>query len=184
VLLAVLEERLLALSNGHYGESYVQVHPDFRAIFTSNPEEYAGVHMTQDALLDRMVTIELGPYDRDTEVAITRAKSEASQEEAEKIVDIVRAVRKKRSSPSSWLSIRASIVIAQVTKSRAGEMRADDHIFLDTCLDVLGSNGVRVKEEKKSGVRREEITQLIQARCGRPFDRAQDRPLGRRHREV
>ena len=30
-------------------------------IFTSNPEEYAGVHKTQDALLDRMITIAVEP---------------------------------------------------------------------------------------------------------------------------
>ena len=38
------------------GEGYLEVHPDFRAIFTSNPEEYAGVHKTQDALMDRLIT--------------------------------------------------------------------------------------------------------------------------------
>ena len=166
VFLAVLEERLLALSNGHYGESYVQVHPDFRAIFTSNPGEYAGVHKTQDALLDRMVTIELGLYDRETEVAITRAKSETSPEEAEKVVDLVRTVREKASS-SSWPSLRASIIIARVTKRRGGEMRADDPIFLETCLDVLGSNPVLSQAAGTRKMKREEIKRLIQ--------RAQDR---------
>ena len=52
VLLSVLGERLLNLPkkcNG--GEGYLEVHPAFRAIFTSNPQEYAGVHKSQDALL-------------------------------------------------------------------------------------------------------------------------------------
>jgi len=44
-------------------------------IFTSNPEEYAGVHKTQDALRDRMVTIELDHFDEETEIAITEARS-------------------------------------------------------------------------------------------------------------
>ena len=56
-------------------EAYLHVHPNFRAIFTSNPEEYAGVHKTQDALLDRMVTITISQYDRETEMRITAAKS-------------------------------------------------------------------------------------------------------------
>ncbi len=56
VLLAILEERLLEMPSGRVNEGYTCVHPNFRAIFTSNPEEYAGVHKTQDALLDRMIT--------------------------------------------------------------------------------------------------------------------------------
>ena len=75
VLLGVLEERLLEMPVGRVSEGFLHVHPAFRAIFTSNPEEYAGVHKTQDALLDRMVTITVGQYDRETEVRITAAKS-------------------------------------------------------------------------------------------------------------
>ncbi|MCF8066825.1 MAG: gas vesicle protein GvpN, partial [Desulfarculaceae bacterium] len=54
-LLSVLEEKILNLPKlRRAGEGYLQVNPNFRAIFTSNPEEYAGVHKTQDALLDRL----------------------------------------------------------------------------------------------------------------------------------
>src|SRR5215218_2979811 len=65
VLLTILEEGILPLPDGQSGGTYMRVHPDFRAIFTSNPEDYAGVHKTQNALLDRMVTIELDYCDRD-----------------------------------------------------------------------------------------------------------------------
>ena len=54
ILLSVLEERILVLPASRNGASYVKVHPDFVALFTSNPEDYAGVHNTQDALRDRM----------------------------------------------------------------------------------------------------------------------------------
>jgi gas vesicle protein GvpN len=75
-LLSVLEERVLNLpSLRQNGEGYLQVHPDFRAIFTSNPEEYAGVHKTQDALMDRLITIQMGNFDRETEIAIAIAQS-------------------------------------------------------------------------------------------------------------
>ena len=57
VLLSILEERLLELPDARSGDGYLQVHPQFSAIFTSNPEEYAGVHKTQDALMDRLITI-------------------------------------------------------------------------------------------------------------------------------
>ena len=56
--MSVLEERLLTLPKRRdHGDGYIEVHPDFRAVFTSNPEEYAGVHRTQDALMDRLITI-------------------------------------------------------------------------------------------------------------------------------
>ncbi|MFN8468292.1 MAG: AAA family ATPase [Caldilineaceae bacterium] len=47
VLLSVLEERILILPNSTNSGGYIKVHPDFTALFTSNPEEYAGVHASQ-----------------------------------------------------------------------------------------------------------------------------------------
>ena len=65
VLLSVLQEGILsAPKRSRYGSGHLEVHPDFRAIFTSNPEEYAGVHKTQDALMDRLVTIQIHHFDQ------------------------------------------------------------------------------------------------------------------------
>ncbi|MFH1483914.1 MAG: AAA family ATPase [Chloroflexota bacterium] len=44
VLLSILEERVLPLPALRLDGGYLQVHPNFVAIFTSNPEDYAGVH--------------------------------------------------------------------------------------------------------------------------------------------
>src|SRR3990170_783720 len=75
-LLSILGERILNLPKlRRSGQGYLEVHPEVRAIFTSNPEEYAGVHKTQDALMDRLITISTGHYDRTTEIAITAARS-------------------------------------------------------------------------------------------------------------
>lgn len=137
VLLAILEEKLLSLPTSRLGESYMQVHPDFRAIFTSNPEEYAGIHKAQDALLDRMITIHLQYYDRETEVAITKSKSGLSKAEAEQIVDIVRGTRQK-GGVNSRQSVRACIMIARVIASQGGQVGPENPIFLQTCRDVLG----------------------------------------------
>src|SRR6266852_4833962 len=83
-LLSVLEEGILNLpSLRRSGEGYLTVHPDFRAIFTSNPEEYAGVHKTQDALMDRLITIQMGNFDRETEIQIATSQSNVSREDAE-----------------------------------------------------------------------------------------------------
>ncbi len=175
VLLSILEEKLMILPNGRHGEGYVQVHPDFRAIFTSNPQEYVGVHKTQDALLDRMITIELTPYDKGTEAAITQARSGLSAEEAEAIMDLVREFREIESSRFRP-SVRACIMIAKVTRGCGGQVRPDNPIFLETCLDILCANARKMK--------REEIKQLIQAHCRRAVDAAPDEPAGRRHRDI
>ncbi len=68
VLLSVLGEEILNLPKLRYaGEGYLKVDPAFRAIFTSNPEEYAGIHKSQDALMDRLITIHVDYFDRETE---------------------------------------------------------------------------------------------------------------------
>lgn len=137
-LLSILEERLLALPTGGNGSNYLAVHPEFRAIFTSNPDEYAGVYTPQSALLDRMITIKLADYDRDTEIAITQAKSGLSLEEASKILDLVKVVRQEAGS-SGKSSLRACIMIGQILRHRQTQLRPDDPVCLETCLDVLGS---------------------------------------------
>src|SRR3989337_3881911 len=84
VLLSVLQEGILsAPKRSRYGSGHLEVHPDFCAIFTSNPEEYAGTHKAQDALIDRLITITLDHYDRETEVGIAMSKSGLSREEPE-----------------------------------------------------------------------------------------------------
>jgi len=137
VLLSVLEERLLTLPTGRgTAERYLEVHPDFRAIFTSNPEEYAGVHRTQDALLDRLITIRLGHFDRETEVEITRARSGIPREGAEAIVDLVRALR-DQDAARRRPSIRACIMVARVLARRGARATGGDAVFAATCRDVL-----------------------------------------------
>lgn len=143
-LLSVLEEGLLTLPKRRpKGEGFMEVHTDFRAIFTSNPEEYAGVHRTQDALMDRLVTIKINYLERETEVEITRAKSGVSRAEAEIITDIVRDLRVSghtRHAPS----LRACIMIAKVTAQEGARALAADSTFRDICMDVLGGLAPKV----------------------------------------
>jgi len=136
VLLTILEEGILALPDSQSRQAFMRVHPEFRAIFTSNPEEYAGVHKTQDALLDRMVTIELDFYDRDTEVAITRARAGLDQESAERIVDVVRELR-AQGGCSEKPSLRASIMIGRIMRQKSNPISFADPLFVDVCRDVL-----------------------------------------------
>lgn len=161
VLLTILEEGILALPESHYGDSYMRVHPDFRVIFTSNPDEYAGVHKTQNALLDRMITIELGHYDRETEIGITSARAGVAPESAETIVDLVRKFRGLGGVATCRPSIRACIMIGKVVRLRGGTIHPDDPVFQETCVDVLGGDMVKVRKEGIS-VAADEVRQLIQ----------------------
>jgi len=143
VLLSVLEERVMILpSASGEDETYLEVHPDFRAIFTSNPEEYAGVHKTQDALRDRMITIHLGHYDKETEVAVTMARSGITKEEAGRIVRLIRALREKGPSKATP-TLRACIVIGKVARIRKARIDRRDPIFREICQDVLVSEVTR-----------------------------------------
>jgi len=146
VLLAILEEHLLEMPSGRVNEGYICVHPNFRAIFTSNPEEYAGVHKTQDALLDRMITITVGQYDRETEVEITAAKSGLDHGDAERIVDIVREFR-GLGMPQLPPTVRASIMIAKVASMQGAVVRSSDPIFRETCRDVLRIDAIKIIRE-------------------------------------
>jgi gas vesicle protein GvpN len=137
VLLSVLGERLLNLPKKYNGgDGYLEVHPAFRAIFTSNPQEYAGVHKSQDALLDRLITIYMDHYGRETEVAITASSGGVSTDMAEQIVDLVLLFR-KRDPTGQHPSIRAAIMIARVLACQGLSCDPTNPVVLNTCRDVL-----------------------------------------------
>lgn len=138
ILLSVLEEKILDLPAGRGEDSYLKVHPDFRAIFTSNPTEYAGTHASQDALRDRMITINLGHYDRETEIQICQARADVPRQDAETIVDIVRDFRANRKDQNSP-TIRAAIMIGRILKLCKGHANASDPSFVRACFDILSS---------------------------------------------
>jgi nitric oxide reductase NorQ protein len=146
----VLEERILPLPTAKGSESYLKVHHDFTAIFTSNPEEYAGVYKSQDALRDRIVTIEVGNFDEETEIAITRAKSGVSPEDARRIVSLVRNVREAKSNKLTP-TVRACIMIGRILKLREETVLGSNHIFGQNCLDILMPE---VPREERGEVRR------------------------------
>jgi gas vesicle protein GvpN len=147
VLLSILAEGLLPLPAARGGESYLKVHPDFTAIFTSNPEEYAGVYKSQDALRDRMVTIELGNFDEETEIDITRAKAKLSSRDSRHIVRLVRKVREAKSEHRLTPTVRACIVLGKILKLKNGAGPGSNG-FKQICLDVLMSE-VAGKDRKK-----------------------------------
>jgi nitric oxide reductase NorQ protein len=149
-LLSVLEEKILNLPKlRRSGDGYMGVDPNFRAIFTSNPQEYAGVHKTQDALMDRLITIKLGHFDRDTEVQVTMAKSGLELPDAEAIVDVVRQLRGVGVN-NHRPTIRACIAIARILAHVGGHARMKDPNFQRICRDVLNIDTANVTRDGRS----------------------------------
>jgi nitric oxide reductase NorQ protein len=155
--LSVLEEGILNIPSSGQEKGYIKVHPDFRAIFTSNPEEYVGVHKTPDALLDRMITLEVAHQDRETELSIVLAKSKRAEADAAVIVDIIRSLR-ERLGGSSGPTIRAAIAIASIVDHRSCQVHSEDPVFVATCIDVLYFNAMR---QTNSDITRKDIEEIV-----------------------
>ena len=166
VLLSILQEKVMDLPPQREGEEthYLKVHPNFSAIFTSNPEEYAGTHKAQDALRDRMVTMDLDYFDRKTEIAITQAKSGLSKEDAEKIVDVVRAMRKN--NPCEFPpTVRSCITLAKAVEISKGKVSASNPIFRQLAQDILVSQTTRSPWSSKRKEIKELVEELIKKYC-------------------
>ncbi|MFP8955906.1 gas vesicle protein GvpN [Natrialbaceae archaeon A-CW3] len=95
VLLSVFEEGVLERPGKRGDDRKIDVHPEFRAILTSNTAEYAGVHEPQDALLDRMVGVHVDYYDFETECEIVAAHVDAPRERVERVVETTRNLREE-----------------------------------------------------------------------------------------
>jgi len=161
VLLSILQEKIMDLPAGRGAEGpYLKVHPDFTAIFTSNPEEYAGVHRSQDALRDRMVTMDLDHFDYETEVAITHAKSKLSKRDVEKIVNIVRGLRESGKCEFTP-TIRACIMIARTLKVQNITLFHANGAFTQMCQDILASVTSRVGSKTNQSRVRDIVKELV-----------------------
>jgi gas vesicle protein GvpN len=136
VLLSALEEKLLVLPPTSNQTEYIRVNPHFRAILTSNPEEYCGVHSTQDALMDRLVTINMPEPDELTQQEILIQKTKIERSSAAFIVRFVRSFRQKTGAEKAS-GLRSCLMIAKVCQEHHIAVMPDDAEFRDICSDVL-----------------------------------------------
>ena len=164
ILLSILQEKMMDLPSGRGEDPYLQVDPDFTAIFTSNPEEYAGVHRSQDALRDRMITMDLDHFDYDTEVAITKAKSKLSKQYAEIIVNIVRGLRESGKCEFAP-TIRGCIMIAKTIKVENITPVKSNGLFRVICQDILASETSRVGSKTNQAKVKEEVNEQVKKYC-------------------
>jgi gas vesicle protein GvpN len=155
ILLPILQEGMMTTSASKQEDYYMKVHPEFRAIFTSNPEEYAGVNRTQDALRDRMVTLDLDHFDYDTELRITQAKSKLTLKETEIIVKVVRGLRESGKTEFDP-TVRGSIMIAKTLATLNTTPLKSKEMFRTVCQDILTSEtsrvGSKTNQEKVRGI--------------------------------
>lgn len=137
IFLSILEEGILPLYGTKLTEPFVRVHPDFAVIFTSNPDEYAGVYQTQDALLDRLITIYIDYKDSDREAAILSEKINIDHKKAKAITTLVAELRKS-CKEDSGPSLRASLMIAKLATQEGIPIDGSDLHFQRLCMDILG----------------------------------------------
>lgn len=136
VLLSALEEKLLVLPASANRQEYIRVHPEFRAIFTSNPEEYCGVHATQDALMDRLVTIDIPEPDEITQKQILIQKAGLNPQDALLIVNLVKGFQRLAKNDQAS-GLRAGLIVAKVCNSQDVPVNVNNDDFQDICRDVL-----------------------------------------------
>ncbi|MCI2255405.1 gas vesicle protein GvpN [Domibacillus sp. PGB-M46] len=136
IFLSILEEGILPLYGTKLTEPFVRVHPDFAVIFTSNPEEYAGVYQTQEALLDRLITIFIDHKEHDREAAIISEKIDIAQEKAAAITALVAQLREECEADNGP-SLRASLMIARIAAEEEIPVDGSNAAFQRLCLDVL-----------------------------------------------
>jgi gas vesicle protein GvpN len=136
VLLSALEEKLLVLPPNKDRSEYVRVNPHFRGIFTSNPEEYCGVHATQDALLDRLITIHIPEPDELTQQEIVMQKTGIDRESAVVIVQLVRSFRRKTAAEKSS-GLRSCLMLAKICHEHEVMVMPENAEFREICQDLL-----------------------------------------------
>lgn len=153
VLLSALEEKLLVLPPNNSRSEYIRVNPHFRAIFTSNPEEYCGVYGTQDALLDRLITIDMPEPDDATQQEILIQKIGISPEDAKNIIKIVKiyleiTTQKKEIKPvqngkaarphiDKASGLRPGLIIAKICHEHDIAIEENNQDFIEVCADIL-----------------------------------------------
>jgi len=136
VLLSALEEKILTLPPSSNQPEYLHVNPQFRAIFTSNPEEYCGVHSTQDALMDRLITINMPEPDEQTQIEILVHKTGIAREDAQLIVRLVKAFRLGTGGEKTS-GLRSCLMIAKVCGEHNILVLPENSDFKEICADVL-----------------------------------------------
>lgn len=147
LFLSILEEGILPLYGRKEKRPFVKVHPRFSVIFTSNPEEYAGVHETQSALFDRLITLPVNYVDEQTEAEMIASKTGVSEKEAKDIASITSSLREICIESSTQApSLRATMMIAKLVHEHDIEVKGTNSEFQQLCIDILAPTVMKCLE--------------------------------------
>jgi gas vesicle protein GvpN len=154
-LLSVLEEQIIDIPKYSDENTYLKINPNFRMIFTSNPEEYAGVYKSANALIDRMITIDINNMDINTERLIVAYKSGINEDDAKIITDITRYIRNSLKE-KKLASIRCSIMLAKVIKKLNIKLDPNNKVLRIVCKDIYNSSiimsGINTLEKEQYSI--------------------------------
>jgi hypothetical protein len=113
--------------------------------------------------MDRLITINVDHYDRETEIQITMSKSGIPRSDAETIVDIIRELRMVGVN-NNRPTIRACIAIGKVLAHLGARALENDPTFDWVCRDVLNTDTAKVTRSGQS-LMQEKIREVISKIC-------------------
>jgi nitric oxide reductase NorQ protein len=164
IFLSILEEGIIPLYGSKLTEPFIRVHPEFAIIFTSNPAEYAGVYQTQDALLDRLITINVDYKGAEQEAKIVSEKANLVMSEARAITTLISTLRDQCTNEMNGPSLRASLMIARLAIESDIPIDGKDADFQRLCIDIAAHSISRCIDEENP---QEKAEQLIIDACKR-----------------
>ncbi len=165
-LLPILQEKYpgtLAVPFYHHRKG--NIHKNFTAIFTSNPETHANIYGICDTLTKKMLTLDLDFFDKETETCIVKNASGLDPMDAERIVTLVRKLRASGVSESPP-TVRAGMKIAKTVKELNRQVSRNDVYFIQICLDILSSETSRLGNRSNKTNIRQALIGLIERYCG------------------
>jgi gas vesicle protein GvpN len=142
-LLSVLEEGVLVVTDQASARSVIRAHPCFRVLLTSNPHDYVGVNAAPDALMDRVLTLDVEEPPPGTLTGIVVRRTGIDEATAGRIVRLLGAVRAGRPGVALG-SMRTAILIARIAAHgrHEGEVTAGE--LATIAADVLCGRGAGV----------------------------------------
>jgi len=121
--------------------------------------------------MDRLITVSLSNFDRETEVQIAMTKSGLDRIDAESVVDVVRELRGVGVN-NHRPTVRACIAISKILAHQGARAQKGDPVFHWACRDVLNSDSAKVTRSGQSVMSEkveEVIETVLEARQPAPF---------------
>lgn len=146
MLWTALEEKLLALPFSPDRSNSIRVHPQFRAIVTSNPEDKGEGHANHDALLDRLITLDMPEPDERTQQEIIVQRTNLDRPSAALIIELVKTFQQKTGA-EKLSKLRSSLILAKVCQEHCIAVMPQNSDFQEICQDVLLAQSALPSEE-------------------------------------